>query len=98
IPADLLLINNADADSPYYLGWLVNQSPLMNTDPNVTVNAVLGTVSIEATLDGRVNAAARGAKVKLARDATGDWECIVTRPEGNAGWKDEYAPKSCAVQ
>lgn len=98
IPADLMLINNSGTSSPYALGWLTNQSPLMTADPSVEVNPLSGTASFVATLDGAVNAAARGAKVTIARDATGNWQCSVTRPVGNLGWKDEYAPKSCAVQ
>ena len=49
---------------------------------------------LEATLGGAASAAIQGAKIRLGRDAIGNWICTVT-PSGSAGWKDSYVPKGC---
>lgn len=96
VPVDLMLIDNGGTTDPLTLGWVANSSPLMQNDPTVSVDPATGTATIEATLDGQVNSVALGVQVKLERDATGKWLCIVKKSI-STGWKDHFAPKGCTV-
>lgn len=96
VPADLMLIDNSSASDAVVLGWVSGSSPLMQADPVVLVDPSSGKAHIEATLDGRVNSVALGVHVRLERDGTGKWSCIVKK-SSSSGWKDSFSPKGCMV-
>lgn len=96
VPADLMLINNTGTTDAIDLGWIEGNSPLMINNPTVSIDPPTGNAYIEALLNGRVNSAALGVKVRVSRDSDGKWVCTVKR-SGTGGWKDEFAPKACTV-
>nr|WP_328798068.1 pilin [Marinobacter nauticus] len=53
---------------------------------NMSWNVVMGTDA---------SAAVRGATITVTRTLQGAYNCVVTPPTTNNGWKDSYAPAGC---
>ena len=96
IPASLKIIRSEDISDASDLGWIAGKSYLFSNDPIVKIDSISGAISLEATLDGKVNPVAKGVMVILSRDVSGHWKCTVKRSD-NASWKDSFAPKTCDV-
>ncbi len=96
IPSELKLIQGDNTNNAIDLGWVNNSSSLIRNNPTTIITANTGTVSIEALLNGKVHSAILNTKIKILREASGKWTCVVTKPINNS-WKDSYAPKQCQV-
>ena len=98
--AETNLQENTPAATSAGLGWIPGSSTMFKktdgTEVTVSVTPTDGKASIDANLDGSVSSSVVGSNVKLTRDATGKWTCLVTKST-NGGWKSTFAPKGCGV-
>lgn len=96
VPSEKRLLQGDNVNNAINLGWITNSSFLIQNNPTTLISANSGTASIEALFNGSVHSAILNAKIKILRDASGKWSCVVTKANNN-GWKDSYAPKQCQV-
>ncbi|WP_228744350.1 pilin [Marinobacter salsuginis] len=77
------------------LGYVPSDLTTGNTATNISVLNSDGSGHMQVTMGGNAHPAVSGAIIRLARNVSGVWTCIID-PGGAADWSATYLPPGCA--
>lgn len=77
------------------LGYVPSGLTTGNATTNISVLNSDGSGHMQVTLGGNAHPAVSGAVVRLARNISGVWTCVIV-PAGAADWSATYLPPGCS--
>ncbi len=77
------------------LGYIPSDLTTGNGATNISILNGDGSGHMQVTLGGNAHPAVSGAVVRLARNVSGVWTCVID-PDGAADWSATYLPPGCA--
>lgn len=77
------------------LGYVPSDLTTGNTSTNISVLNGDGSGHMQVTLGGNAHPAVSGVVVRLTRNVSGVWSCVIA-PGGAADWNATYLPPGCS--